>query len=189
MNNDQNRNRIGDRVTIYPRGKKKTFCADFWLEGQHRRKSLHTRDRKIAEQRAVKLAASLQGGTYEPPPPPVTVQVAVEDYLSYLTTEGRRPKTLVRYRGELCAFRDFLQSHGVIRLAQITPVLFDKFRQARVGDHSLRTLYHEGVVIKQFQSGARAASSSPKTRLPKSSWSNPRAIPSGRSRWHKLKRS
>jgi len=33
---------VGDRVTIYPRGKKKTYVADYWLDGRHCRKSLGT---------------------------------------------------------------------------------------------------------------------------------------------------
>jgi integrase len=81
---------------------------------------------------------------------PITVRQAIEDYLLYLATEGRRPKTLVRYRGELYAWRDFLETQGATRLSQISPVLFDKFRQTRKADHSLRTLFHEAVVLKQF---------------------------------------
>jgi hypothetical protein len=41
--------RVRDRVTIYPRGKKGIYCADFWHQGKHRRSSLKTRNRKVAE--------------------------------------------------------------------------------------------------------------------------------------------
>lgn len=150
MTDDPKRIRVGDRVTIFARGKKKIYCADFWQDGQHRRQTLKTCDRKIAEQRAVKLAAGLTEGSYEKPPLPITVRQAIEDYLLYLATEGRSPNTLDRYRGELTAWRDFLEAHGATRLAQISPVLFDKFRQSRKIDHALWTLYHEGVVVKQF---------------------------------------
>jgi hypothetical protein len=36
MSNEPNRVRVGERVTIYPRGAKKIRCADFWQDGQPR---------------------------------------------------------------------------------------------------------------------------------------------------------
>ena len=40
MTDDPNRVRVGDRVTIYPRGAKKTWVADFWQDDIHRKVSL-----------------------------------------------------------------------------------------------------------------------------------------------------
>jgi integrase len=139
-------------VTIFARGKKKIWCADFWFEGKHHRQSLGTRSRKQAVRRAVRLDADLLSGKYQAqrPAASTTVRQAVENYLAYLRTEGRARKTLVRYQGELYALRDFLERHQATRLAQLTPLLFDRFRAERKADHSLRTLYHEGVVAKQF---------------------------------------
>lgn len=54
--------RVGDRVTIYPRGKKKTWCADFWREGLHCRQSLGTANKKVALRRAMKLEGVPGGG-------------------------------------------------------------------------------------------------------------------------------
>jgi integrase len=152
MTNNSKRIRVGDRVTIYPRGKKKIWCADFWFDGQHHRESLETGNKKVALRRAVKLDGDLVSGKYQSqrPAEAVTVRQAVEDYLAYLATEGRARKTLVRYRGELSALRDFLEGHKATRLAQVTPLQFDKFRAERRKDHCPRTLYHEGVVAKQF---------------------------------------
>ena len=53
---------IGERVRIYPRGKKKTYCADFWFDGKHQRRSLKTRNLKIARQKALQLEARLITG-------------------------------------------------------------------------------------------------------------------------------
>ena len=54
--------KVGDRVKIFPRGKKGTWCADFWFDGAHRRVSLKTRNQKLAIQRAVKLDADVKPG-------------------------------------------------------------------------------------------------------------------------------
>ncbi len=32
MSDDANRIRVGERITIYARGKNKTYVADFWLD-------------------------------------------------------------------------------------------------------------------------------------------------------------
>ena len=152
MTDSPRRLRVGDRVTIAPRGKKQIWCAEFSRDGVHHRQSLKTRNQKIAVQRAVKLDAELGSGKHPLPNPAgrTTVRQAVEDYLAYLETEGRARKTVVRYRGELTALCDFLEAHRASRLVQVTPLLFDHFRAARKQDHSARTLYHEAVVAKQF---------------------------------------
>jgi integrase len=150
MNNHPERIRIGDQVTIYPRGKKKIWCADFWRDGRHCRQSLHTRNQKVALQRAMRLELDLAAGTFRQPPPPITVRQAANDYLQFLQTEGRAPKTLVKYRGILDTLVGFLTEHHAGRLAQFTPSLFDRFRTERKRDHHPKTMYTEGVVIKQF---------------------------------------
>jgi integrase len=142
--------RVGDRVTIYPRGKKGTYCADFWHNNKHHRQSLKTRNRKVAEQRAVQLANTLIEGTFKAPPPVMTIRQAVDLYIRYLETEGRARKTVVRYRGELFAFRDYLEGRHVARLGQLTVALFDDFRVERKKDHGPRSMFHEAVVIKQW---------------------------------------
>ena len=113
MTDRPERLRVGDRVTIDPRGKKKTWCADFWFDGKHHRRSLETCSRKVAVRRAVRLDADLLSGKYQAqrPATAATVRQAVEDYLAYLRTEGRARKTLTRYQGELYALRDFLERH------------------------------------------------------------------------------
>jgi site-specific recombinase XerC len=70
----------------------------------------------------------LASGTYQQPPPVVSVAQAVEDYLGYLKTESRAPKTLLKYRGILTTLRDFLASQRVTRLHQFAATHFDRFR-------------------------------------------------------------
>jgi len=142
--------RVGERVTIYPRGKKKLWCADFWRDGRHCRQSLKTANKNEATRRAMRLELDLAAGTFHRPPPAVTVRQAADDYLSFLETEHRAPKTLAKYRGILDALVAFLAAEKVARLAQFSVTLFDRFRALRKRDRHPKTMYTEGVVIKQF---------------------------------------
>ena len=65
MNDESDRVRVGDRVTIYPRGAKRIWVADFWRAGNRKKQSLKTTSKKVA----IELAAELIGGTYQAPPP------------------------------------------------------------------------------------------------------------------------
>jgi integrase len=150
MTDPPGRRRVGERVTIYPRGRKQIWCADFWHDGRHGRQSLRTRDRKVALRRAVQLELDLAAGTFRQPPPPVTTRQAADDYLAFLRTEGRAPRTLVKYRGILAGLVAFLAGRHATRLAQFTPALFDRFGAQRRRGHHPRTMYTEGVVVKQF---------------------------------------
>lgn len=145
---------VGDRVTIYRRGAKGTYTADFWHGGQHVRKSLRTSNRKVAVQRATELAAQLTTGSFQAEVQTM-IQAAIEQYITYLQTEGRALKTITRYAGELKTFVSFCEAGGVRRMANATISLLDHYRTKRVVDHDLATLYHETVVIKQFFKWAR----------------------------------
>jgi integrase len=149
--NDLKRTRVGERVTIYPRGKSQIYVADFWHNNKHHRISLKSRNKKVATQRAVKLDAALADGTYKDPPPPTTIQDAVAAYIEFLKIEGRARKTIVRYQGELTNLREFLETIHITRLSQITPTVFDRFRAHCKGmGHGPRTMFHESIVVKQF---------------------------------------
>jgi len=150
MPNDADRILVGDHVTIYPRGKKRLWTADFWHNGAHRRMSLKTRNKKIALHRALKLDARLASGTYQPPPPPVTVRQAADDYVKYLKTEDRARSTWEKYEGIFKALAAFLENLGAGRMAQFTPTFFDKFRSVRKEGRNQGTLHNEGVIIKQL---------------------------------------
>jgi len=152
---DNNRIRIGDRVTLYQRGKKNTWVADFWRDSQHCRQTLKTSNKKVAIERATKLAASLVDGSYHRPVPSVTIAESMDAYVEHLQTEGRARKTIVKYRGIFGVLLSFLRESGVTRMGQFTAIHFDRFRAHRKQDHHLKTLYTEGIVIKQFFRWAR----------------------------------
>lgn len=143
--------RVGNRVTIYPRGKKQIYVADFWHDGKHHRQSLETRNLKVATQKAVQIDADLATDAFKAPPPPTAISAAVTDYIEFLKIEGRARKTIGRYQGELNRMRDCWESIRVTRLAQITPVHFDKYRaHCKQLGHGQRTLWHESIVVKQW---------------------------------------
>jgi len=150
MSTHNDRFRVGDRVTIYPRGKKRIYCADFWHDGRHQRISLETRNKKVATQRAVRIDADLTSGKHSAPPPPTRIALGIGKYIDYLKSENRARKTIVRYRGELNTFCEFCESRRANQLVQITVLLFDEYRANRRQIHAERTVYHESVVVKQF---------------------------------------
>lgn len=145
---------VGDRVVIYPRGRRRTWTAEFSLNGRHTRKSLRTSKKRIALQRATGLAAKLEAGTYAAEVA-TTIREATSAYLAYLKTEGRAPKTITRYQGELNRFGDFAESHGVRKLSRASLGLLDAYRAERITDHDPSTVYHETVVIKQLLKWSR----------------------------------
>jgi len=156
IDDETDRVRVGDRVTIYPRGAKKIWVADFWQDGVHKKQSLKTPNKKIAIERATKLAAELIGGTYQAPPPSVTVQQAVDDYITSLKTESRAHKTVVKYQGVFGLFMEYLARHKVSKLSQVTATHFDRYRAERKATKHQKTVYCEGVIIKQLFKWAKS---------------------------------
>jgi len=146
----EDRDVIGNRVRVYPRGKKGTYCADFWNEGKHCRVSLKTRNRKVAVDRAVALANSLQEGTYQSRVREVTIAVAIDSLLAFVKMEGRAQRTLDRYADELRRFRDFCEAHKVGRLSKVTPVLMDAYRAERRKTCHPNTVSMEAMTIKRL---------------------------------------
>lgn len=149
MNNEE-QDIIGNRVRIYQRGAKGTFCADFCHDGRHCRVSLKTRNRKVAVDRAVDLAHALQGGTFQRRKPEASLINGRDLYLAFLTTEGRAKRTLVRYKGELRIFLDFCDGRRIKRFSGVTPAIIDAYRAERRRTWQLSTVNHETMLIKQF---------------------------------------
>lgn len=157
MTDDEaDRVRVGDRVTIYPRGAKKIWCADFWQDGAHKKQSLKTTNKKVAVERATKLAADLIGGTFQAPLPSVTVKQAADDYIAHLRTENRAQKTVVKYRGVLGLFIAYLERNRATRLGQVTAGHLDRYRAERNATRHPKTVYCDGVIVKQLFKWAKS---------------------------------
>ena len=145
-----NRHQIGLNVSISPRGKKKIWNAEFWQDGQHRRRSLKTTNKDVVIERATKLSSDLTHGDYKSPPPPVLIRQAADDFLTHLRGGQRAPKTIVKYTGVLGLFREFLAGHRVTRLAQVTAGHFDRFRAERTETRRRKTVLCECTILKGF---------------------------------------
>lgn len=150
MNEDPNRIRVGDRITIYQRGSKRTWVADFWQDNLHRRVSLRTTNKKIAVERATKIASELHQGMYQTAPPQCLLTQAVDDYLTHLKTKNRARRTLVKYRGVFDRFLEYLTKLRITRIAQVTAMHFDRYRsELSVTDHR-KTVYGKSVIVKHL---------------------------------------
>jgi integrase len=146
----EDRDVVGNRVRIYRRGMKGTYCADFWHDGKHCRVSLKTRNRKVAVDRAVALANSMQEGTYQSRGPEVTIAAAREAFLAFVAMEGRALNTRTRYAAELRTFLDFCEARKVTKLTRVTPLVVDAYRAERRKTCSPSTVFMETMVVKQL---------------------------------------
>jgi len=146
----EDRDVIGNRVRIYPRGVKGTYCADFWNEGKHCRVSLKTRNRKVAVDRAVALANSLQEGTYQSRVREVTIEAAKDSFLAFVATEGRAQNTRTRYAFQLRRFLSFCSDQRITRASRVTPAIMDTYRAERRQTCHPTTVFMETALVKQF---------------------------------------
>ena len=147
---EQDRIRVGDRITIATRGKKKIYVADFWHNNVHRKVSLKTTNKKVATERATKLASELLDGNFRPSCPSIDITDASERYLEALETEDRAKTTLTKYKGIFNNFIEFLRQRRVTKLQQFFPMHFDAWRSERRKIRESKTVYTESVVIKQL---------------------------------------
>lgn len=149
-NKDNKRIRIGDRVTIYPRGRKQIYVADFWHRGKHCRQSLGTSNQKIARQKAVQLETKLAHGGLAAKSVAKTLAEAADAFVAHHQTENRRPKTIVKYRGFLKCFVEFATAHRLAKPGDVTALHIDTFRAQRCLTHSPKSMHNEGVILKSF---------------------------------------
>ncbi len=145
-----NRTKVGDRVTIYPRGKKKIYVADYWLDGRHCRKSLDTTNKKAALQAAAPLAADLAAGRRPQAPAAVSVARAVADYLAYLAADGKAANSVKKFRGVFAKWVPYLAAQRVTRLDQYGVRHYDGYRAARTAVADAMTVYNDSVIVKLF---------------------------------------
>jgi integrase len=149
-NEREKRIRVGDRVTIFVRGKRGTYTADFWIHGQHRHRSLKTSNFKIARQRAILLECELATGEYTAQGKPVSTMDARQQYMASVRAAGRSRKTILAYEFETKSFVEFLSSSGVHLLTQITPKHFLAYRAQRQIHCEQKTVYTRLLIIKSF---------------------------------------
>ena len=142
--------RIGDKVRIVQRGKRKIWTAEFWQGGEHRRRSLKTSNIKIARTRAQILEGKLAAGEYAPPPKAITIASSIEQFMTSMKANAKARKTIVKYQGELGTFRGFSAQRGAVMLNHITPALFEEYLAYRRKTHAEKTIYTGAIIIKGF---------------------------------------
>ena len=96
------------RVSIYKRGR--VWWARWRKDGKQERVSLGTENRKIAEEKRIRLEHRLLNGGPEelraPEPVQVRVQQLVDEYEAWSHTV-KKPKTVMNDQARIQAFRDF----------------------------------------------------------------------------------
>ena len=148
---------VGERVTNYKSGKRGVYTADFHYQG-HRTRSLRTRNRKPAIQRAKLIDAELINGTFtlqakqasKQPTSRRRLEDTIEAYIIWHKTGGRRYRTYRRYRGILNELLDFAQKSAVVYITDVTLVLIDAYRVERKEALAERSMANEARLIKHF---------------------------------------
>lgn len=182
MKKTNNRTLIGTRVTICKRGKKKIYQADFHWNGQHRRISLRTANKRVAIEKAIALEKQLIDGTYgsvesheQSTLPQKTFEEATEEFLDYKLTEGLRPKTFSKYRGILKLFASFLATKSINKVGKVHLTHIDDFRKKRNSEIGTKSMHHEGTLLKAFFAWCHDRSYCRKNPLEKRKFSPPKA--------------
>jgi len=170
---------IGERVRIYPRGKKKIYCADFWFDGKHQRRSLKTRNFKLARQKALQLESQLIEGDLQPAPAPMSLAKAIEAYLEHVKTENRRPKTITKYKGFFEVVREFAEDNNIFRIGQVNLGLVDKYRAFRKPNLSMKSMHNEAVMLKSLLKWAKQRKYIKENPLAEMKFERPRLEPRG----------
>jgi site-specific recombinase XerD len=141
--------RVGEIVSIFQRGQ--VWWANFQHGGRQHRRTLKTRSKKEARQRALRLEAELVNGQLRPNPKPSTVDVAIDEYLQHLRTERRAAKTLTKYTGVLGRLRGLLHERRAASLLDLDIRAVDAYRRARVAAGAAnKTIYNETVIVRQL---------------------------------------
>lgn len=140
---------IGDIVSIFQRGR--NWHANFQLDGKQHRKALNTTSKKEARRRAIQLEAEILQGRYKDMPAPPAVAALVHDYMSYLRTERRAPKTLVKYQRVFARVLDLAEGRRVRTIDGVTLQFIDAYRSERVqAGAAPKTVFTESVVVRQL---------------------------------------
>jgi integrase len=122
-------------------------------KSQHSRKSLGTRNRQIAEQRARELEVKLTKGEFKPEPAgPTSTQRAIDAFIGAKETEGASGKTLTKYCAELENYDKFLKQHRANTLQNINVRLDDLYRSHRMQIDGLETytIYSHTMIRKSW---------------------------------------
>ncbi|HCS55352.1 MAG TPA: hypothetical protein DIW81_27845 [Planctomycetaceae bacterium] len=144
-----NREKVGECVTIYKRGK--NWWASYQLDRKQQREALSTESKKEARRKALIIEAELIQGKREVTLPPVLIMDVIEEYLAHLTTEGRASKTLNKYRYTLNRLAALAKTQHKTSLHQLNLRLIDAYRKMRMEENrSAKTIHCDTYIIRQL---------------------------------------
>ena len=143
------RERVGERVTIYRRGG--TWHASFQVRKRQVRKALGTANVKEARRRAARIDVELAGGIWKPAAEAITVREATVRYADVLRTGGRLPSTMRTYTRWMTAIADLAEELGIGDVGGLGPSFLDAYRKRRVeAGNGPVTVYHGDVFLRQL---------------------------------------
>lgn len=139
------RTRVAEGVYIYPRGKKGTYNIDYHWRGKHKRQSLKTGNKRVAERNALEIATQLVNGEFRP-----RISLAIDalrqQYLEDIR-EKRSGKTYSAYAHETGKFVEYANKNGCRKANEMDVQLFKAYRKQR-GKLAPYTTYNRNVIIK-----------------------------------------
>jgi site-specific recombinase XerD len=151
------RERVGDRVSIFRIAESPNWYMNFNLDGKQFRRSLKTRSHKQAVLLAKKKNAELTLDLADPhSKPAVKIGDANNLYLRSLELRDVSAGAISNYRRDLRQFAAYAQSRGIMRLDRVDEELLEDF-QLR-----LKTQGMNGIV-PQRKKGRRLGKNKPKT--------------------------
>lgn len=155
---DQNKNnseaayeRIGDRVSIFQRGKR--WYANYQCDGEQIRQSLKTTSKKQARQNALVLEGKLIEGRYERPCKAPSIEGVFSEYVSSLKAQGRAKKTLSAVELVQRRVLALARQRQIRTVDRIDLSFVDAYRNMRTaGDKKPadKTMATELVIIRQM---------------------------------------
>jgi integrase len=141
---------VGEIVRIFRRGR--VWWANYQLGGCQHRRTLKTSSKKEARRRALVLEAELLAGRHQArPKAPPAVDSVIEEYLRYLRTERRAPKTLAKYEKVLDRLGSLLRARRAATILDLNLQAVDAYRHERVAAKAApKTVYTETVIVRQL---------------------------------------
>lgn len=154
--NDDSSEQIGDRVSIFRRGRK--WYANYQHNGRQHRVSLKTTNIKEARARAMKIEVELYAGEHQARVQAKTIEEGKQLYLEQLKVTGRSRKTLGKYTLVLERVAALAAKGHLTRLSQLDLLFIDRYKVTRAeagliagkGPPSLHTMHDEVTIIKTF---------------------------------------
>ena len=144
--NEKDRFEVGDG-TVSRRTPGANYEFSYSENGAHKRKSLKTKDRKIARQRAEAFCHQRRMGEEAGVRKRISMSEAKEKFIDSRKVAGRSPKTTNKYGSGIDSFIKFASGRGFRFMDQITPSLVDDYRSRRAKSLWSSTLHDHGIIL------------------------------------------